>query len=66
MNLAVGEELRAHIIEVVALLEMSEVIEKGRIIDEGHLLIQAVELVEGLLLELVAEPCGDVALLVGP
>ena len=45
---------------------MSEVIEKGRIIDEGHLLIQAVELVEGLLLELVAEPCGDVALLVGP
>ena len=45
---------------------MSEVIEQGRIIDEGNFLIQAVELVECLLLELVSEPCRHITLLVRP
>ena len=66
MDLTVGEELRAHIIEVVALLKMSEFIEQGRIIDEGELLVEAVQFVEGFLLEFVSEPCGNVALLVSP
>ena len=66
MYFTVGEELRAHIIEVVALLKMSEFIEQGRIIDEGELLVEAVQFVERFLLELVSEPCGNVALLVSP
>ena len=66
VDFTVGEELRAHIIEVVALLKMSEFIEQGRIIDEGELLVEAVQFVEGFLLEFVSEPCGNVALLVSP
>ena len=66
MDFTIGEELRAHIIEVVTLLKMSEFIEQGRIIDEGELLVEAVQFVESLLLEFVSEPRGNVALLVSP
>ena len=66
MDFPVREEFRAHVVEVVTLLKMSEVIEQSRIIDQCNLLIQSIQLVERLLLELVAEPCGDIVLLVCP
>ena len=66
MDFPVREEFRAHVVEVVTLLKMSEVIEQSRIIDQCNLLIQSIQLVERLLLELVAEPCSDIALLVCP
>ena len=51
---------------MVALLQVAVVIPQGGVVQDGELLLQAVELVEGILLELVAQPGGGVALLVGP
>ena len=66
MNLPVGEELGAHIVQVVALLKVSVVGPEGCIVGKGELLFQGVELIVGILLELVSEPGGQIPLLVGP
>ena len=66
MDLAVGEELCAHIIQVVALLQVAEIGPELGIADEGQLLGLAIQLVEGILLQFVAEPRAEVPLFVGP
>ena len=66
MHIAVGEELGAHIVQVVALLEMAIVCPQYRVVEQAEFLLQAVELVESLALELVSEPGGKVPLLVSP
>ena len=45
---------------------MAEIIVECRVIDKSEFLILGVKLVVGLLLELVSEPCRNVALLVSP
>ena len=51
---------------MVALLEASVVVPQGGVVEQGKLLLEAVELLESILLEFVAQPGGRVALLVGP
>ena len=66
MNLPVGEELGTHIVEMVTLLQMTEILPKDRIIQDGQLLSLLVELVVSVLLKLVAQPSGHIPLLVSP
>ena len=66
VHVSVGEEFGAHVVQVVTLLEMSVVCPKDRIVEQAELLLQAVKLVEGLALELVSKPGGEVSLLVSP
>ena len=66
MYFTIREELRAHVVEMIALLEVAIIIENSRIINESNLLVEAVQFIEGLLLEFISEPCRNVALLVCP
>ena len=51
---------------MVALLKMTEIRPKRFVIEETELLYLIIELVERIVLELVTEPCSDVAFLVCP
>ena len=66
MNSSVREELRAHIIEVVAFLEVTEIGPKSLIVEDGELLGLVIQFLESIILELVAKPGGEVSFLVCP
>ena len=66
MDFSIGEEFRAHVVEVVAFLEMTIVSPERRLIGQRHFLVKSIDLVVGVLLELVSEPCGDIPLLISP
>ena len=51
---------------MVALLQVAIVIPEGLVVENREFLILCVELVVGVLLEFVSEPCGEVPLLVRP
>ena len=51
---------------MVALLEMPVVRPQILVVEQGELFLLAVQLLEGIVLEFVAEPCRDIPLLICP
>ena len=45
MNLSVGEEFGAHVIQVVAFLKMPVIIPQRLVVEDGELLLQTVQLI---------------------
>ena len=66
MHIAVGKPLRTHIIEVVRGLQFPPSVRYIRIAAFVNRLLQGVELLKGIILQIVAEPCRQVSLLVRP
>ena len=63
---SVGEVLGRHVEQMVRRLQAPPVLFELAVVAEAHALGYGVELVESLLLQLVAEPCRGVARFVGP
>ena len=63
---AVGKPLRAHIIEVVRGLEQRPILLQVLVLDAVHLGREVVQSTESVVLQRIAEPGGQVALLVAP
>ena len=61
----VGHVLGGHVEEVVAGLQVPPVLFEAAVVAEAYALGHAVELVDGLVLQLVAHPCRNIAGLVG-
>ena len=66
MNGSIVEVLGAHVVEVVACLEIHPVLFETAVGAEAHAFSDRIEFVERFVLQVVAEPCAGVASLVCP